>query len=128
MLGIDFGKTRTGIAVSDRSGTVARPLTVVRSAGSPAGLTRISELTRETGAELVVVGLPHTPSGERGAQAQATLAFIGRLRHALDVPVELRDERLTTRIAERVGGDSQLDARAAAVILQEHLDQRGEGE
>jgi putative Holliday junction resolvase len=122
VLGIDYGRSRTGVAVSDASGSLARPLTVVRAGGSPAGLARIAELVEETGAELVVVGLARTADGRTGAQAQATLAFAGRLRRLLPVPVELRDERLTTVIAERLGGGSDLDARAAAVILQEHLD------
>lgn len=125
VLGLDYGRSRTGVAVSDASGTLARPLTVVRAGGTPVGLARIAEIVEETGAELVVVGLARTADGRSGAQAQATLAFAGRLRRLLSVPVELRDERLTTVIAERLGGGSDLDARAAAVILQEHLDAAG---
>lgn len=124
VLGLDYGRTRTGIAVSDASGTVARPLEVVDRAGSPAGLARIAGIVRDVDAALVVVGLPRTPDGRTGGQAQETLAFAGRLRRLLEVPVELRDERLTTTIAGRLGGRAELDARAAAVILQEHLDAR----
>ena len=126
VVGVDYGRARTGIAVSDPSGTIARPLTVVAGAGSPKGLAAIARLVEEVRAELVVVGLPVAPDGRHGAQAQSTLAFVGRLRRLLLVPVELRDERLTTAIAERLGGEAGLDARAAAVILQEHLD-AGEG-
>lgn len=122
VLGIDYGRSRTGIAISDASGTLARPLTVVRGGGTPAGLARIAGIVRETEAGLVVVGLARTSDGRAGAQAQATLAFAGRLRRLLSVPVLLRDERLTTVIADRLGGASALDARAAAVLLQEHLD------
>jgi putative Holliday junction resolvase len=115
VLALDYGSARTGVAVSDATGTLARPVGVVERAASEAGLTRVAELVREEGAELVVVGLPLTLRGERGAQAQATERFVRRLREILDVPVETYDERFTSVLA---GGD---DARAAAHLLQDWL-------
>jgi putative Holliday junction resolvase len=76
---------------------------------------------REREAELVVVGLPLTLAGDEGAQAQAARAFAARLAKAVDVPVELHDERLTTRMAERNGGD---DSVAAAHLLESWLQAR----
>ena len=70
----------------------------------------------------MVVGLPIGMSGEEGAQAAAARAFAGRLRRAADVPVELHDERLTTRQAARTGGTADEDSRAAAHLLEAWLD------
>ncbi len=72
VLALDYGRARTGVAVSDPTGTVARPVEVVEQAASRAGLQRLAELVREHGVELVVVGLPLTMRGERGEQAEAT--------------------------------------------------------
>ena len=78
----------------------------------------LAELVDETDAGLVVVGLPLTLQGEEGEQAAAARSFAGRLRAAVDVPVELYDERLTTRSAVRAGGDADEDSRAAAHLLE----------
>jgi putative Holliday junction resolvase len=121
ILALDFGAARTGIAVSDESGTIARPLAVVERAASPAGLARIGSIVRETQVESVVVGLPLTLRGERGRQAQETEAFVRMLRSALEVPVETYDERFTTAIAAHVSGDAPEDARAAAHLLESYL-------
>jgi putative Holliday junction resolvase len=120
VLALDYGAARTGVAVSDATGTLARPLTVVT--GDVVG--RVAELVREEGAELVVVGLPLTLRGEKGAQARTTEGFIGRLRAALDVPVETYDERFTTALAGRGGGRAPEDARAAAHLLEGFLARR----
>jgi putative holliday junction resolvase len=121
VLALDYGSARTGIAVSDPSGTVARPVGVVEQAGSEPGLARIVELVREHGAERVVVGLPLTMRGERGEQAAETEEFILFLRQAVDVPVESFDERFTTDLAEQSGGEGETDARAAAHLLSSYL-------
>jgi putative Holliday junction resolvase len=75
----------------------------------------------EHGAEKVVVGLPVTLRGEEGEQAAEARAFAQRLERRLDVPVELHDERLTTRLAERTGGSEDADSRAAAHLLESYL-------
>jgi putative holliday junction resolvase len=125
VLALDYGAARTGVAVSDASGTLARPLGVVERAASDAGMARVAELVREEEAELVVVGLPVTLRGERGRQAEETERFVAQLRAALDVPVALYDERFTTALAARSGGKAPEDARAAAHLLSAYLERRG---
>jgi len=122
VLALDYGAARTGVAVSDATGLLARPVTVVEGAASPPGLTRLRDLVEEHEAELVVVGLPLTLRGEHGRQAGETEAFVTSLRAALDVPVETWDERFTTALANQGGSRSvPEDARAAAHLLQSYL-------
>jgi putative Holliday junction resolvase len=121
VLALDYGAARTGVAVSDASGSIARPLIVVERAASEQGLRRVGEIVREEGAERVVVGLPLTLRGEHGLQARETEAFVSALRSELDVPVETYDERFTTAIAARGSGDAPEDARAAAHLLESYL-------
>jgi putative Holliday junction resolvase len=122
VLALDYGSARTGVAVSDATGTLARPLGVVERAGTEAGIARVAEIAREEGAELVVVGLPLTLRGEHGRQAQETERFVKHLRGVLDVPVETFDERFTTALAGPGGGRrSEEDARAAAHLLTGYL-------
>ncbi len=118
VLALDYGSARTGVAVSDPTGTVARPLEIVERADSDAGLARLAQLVREEEVELVVVGLPLTLRGEKGEQARATEVFLDALRARVDVPVETYDERFTTKLA---GED---DARAAAYLLSGYLEWR----
>jgi putative Holliday junction resolvase len=125
VLALDYGSARTGVAVSDATGTLARPLCVVRKAMSDAGLGRLAELVDQHGAEQVVVGLPLTLRGEQGKQAQETLRFVAALRERLDVPVETLDERFTTALAARTPSASPEDARAAAHLLQSWLQRAG---
>ncbi len=119
VLAFDYGSARTGVAVSDPSGMLARPLCVVERAGTEAGLARLRELVREEGAERVVVGLPLTLRGTRGEQARETERFVEGLRAAVDVPIETFDERFTTTLAGPGEGD---DARAAAHLLSSYLE------
>jgi putative Holliday junction resolvase len=121
VLALDYGSARTGVAVSDPTGTVARPVGVVERAGTDDGLARLAELVREEEAELVVVGKPLTMRGEAGQQAVETAEFVSRLRKTLDVPVESFDERFTTALAEQSGGSHPTDARAAAHLLSSYL-------
>lgn len=122
VVALDFGSARTGVAVSDPTGTIARPLGVVERAASEDGLERLARIVREVGAERVVVGLPLTLRGEHGAQARETDDFVEALRAAVDVPVESYDERFTTGLAASVGSDdAPEDARAAAHLLSSYL-------
>ena len=122
ILAVDYGSARTGVAISDPTGTIARPLGVVEGAASEDGLERLARLVRDEEAERVVVGLPLTLRGERGEQARETDAFVEALRAAIDVPVESYDERFTTGLAATVGsGDTPEDARAAAHLLSSYL-------
>ena len=121
-MALDYGAARTGVAVSDATGTLARPVGVVERAATDAGLRRLAELVSEEGAERVVVGLPLTLRGEQGAQADETALFVESLRRLLSVPVESFDERFTTAIAA-AGPSSRApeDARAAAHLLETYL-------
>jgi putative holliday junction resolvase len=121
VLALDYGAARTGVAVSDPTGTVARPLEVVERASTEAGLGRIAELARGEQVDHVVVGLPLTMRGERGEQAQETERFVELLRAALDVPVETFDERFTTDLAESSPTRAEKDAVAAAHLLSSYL-------
>jgi putative Holliday junction resolvase len=122
VLALDFGSARTGVAVSDATGTLARPVAVVERAATNAGLDRIAELVAEHDAELVVVGLPLTLRGERGSQALETEAFVEALRPRVLVPVETFDERFTTVLAQRTAVGAPEDAVAAAHLLQGWLE------
>ena len=118
VLALDYGRARTGVAVSDPTGTIARPLGVV--AGADVG--RIVELIAEHDVERVVVGMPLTLAGLRGEQARETEAFIERLAAATSVPVVRFDERFTTDLAEQTASASaDEDARAAAHLLSGYL-------
>jgi putative Holliday junction resolvase len=122
VLALDYGSARTGVAVSDPTGTVARPLEVVQRAASDAGLARILELARAEEVEQIVVGLPVTLRGERGLQAEETERFVERLREATDLPVESFDERFTTALARQAGQTRAAeDAVAAAHLLTSYL-------
>lgn len=117
VMALDFGRARTGVALSDATGTIASPLGVVERAAEPAGLARIAALVREHGVERVVVGLPLTLRGARGEQARETERFVEALRGTLDVDVETFDERFTTTLAAGTPSSAPEDARAAAHLL-----------
>jgi putative transcription antitermination factor YqgF len=122
VLALDYGAARTGVAVSDATGTLARPLTVVERAATEPGLRRLAELVAAEGAERVVVGLPLTLKGDHGAQAAETAQFVTALRAVVDVPVESFDERFTTALAASgPPSRSPEDARAAAHLLESYL-------
>lgn len=122
VLALDFGSARTGVAVSDPTGTIAKPIGVVERAATEDGLARVVALVQAEDVERVVVGLPLTLAGEHGEQAEATERFVEALSAALDVPVERFDERFTTDLAEQVpNASAPKDARAAAHLLSSYL-------
>ncbi|MCC5953069.1 MAG: Holliday junction resolvase RuvX [Acidimicrobiia bacterium] len=132
VLAIDLGSKRIGVAVSDPTGTLATPVTVVQRSGDEQGdHRRLVALVDEWEAAEVVVGLPIDLRGEIGPAAQGVLAEVERLGDVCPVPIHLYDERLTTRIADRRLQELELDGRArrkvvdkvaAAVLLQAWLD------
>ena len=125
VLALDYGFARTGVAVSDPTGTVARPLGVVERAADEAGLARVVELARTEEAERIVVGLPLTLRGETGPQAVETERFVEALRAASELPVDTFDERYTTRSAQEsqaAGSAAPEDALAAAHLLTTYLE------
>ena len=121
VLALDYGSARCGVAVSDPSGTITTPLEPVLRPATRKGFGRVAALARELGAERIVVGLPLSLSGADSAQTTETRAFAERLQRAVQVPVELYDERFTTSLAGQAGGSASLDSRAAAVLLDEWL-------
>jgi putative holliday junction resolvase len=122
VLALDYGAARTGVAVSDPTGTVARPLDVVERAATNDGIARLLELARREEVDRIVVGLPVTLRGERGAQAQETEHFVELLRAATDLPVESFDERFTTKLAEASPhAKAEPDSVAAAHLLSSYL-------
>ena len=121
ILALDYGRARTGVAVSDPTGTIARPLCVVEAAGGGDGLARLAALISEYEVERVVVGLPLTLRGERGEQARETERFVEALADVTDVQVVTFDERFTTVLAEQTPADTPEDARAAAHLLSSYL-------
>ena len=120
VLALDYGSARCGVAVSDPTGTLASPLPVVERPATRKGFARVLGLVREHGVKTVVVGLPHGLSGDDTAQTVETREFAARLGERLGgrIPVELYDERFTTRMAERFGGEGDEDSRAAAHLLE----------
>jgi putative Holliday junction resolvase len=130
VLALDYGSARCGCALSDPSGTLATPIEPVERPGSRRGLARLAELVRERSVSRVVVGLPLGLSGADTVQTAEARAFAARLGERLgaDVPIDLYDERFTTRIAARSGGaDARAseDSRAAAVLLEDWLARHG---
>ncbi len=134
VVGLDVGERRIGVAVSDTLGITAQPLeTLMRDEGTA---ERIAGLIRDTGAGLVVVGLPLLLDGSEGKQASLVRRFADELERVLDVPVEFADERLTTRQAagalrgEKLKPEEKKKAHdriAAALILRGYLESRPEG-
>ena len=131
VLALDYGSARTGVAVSDPTGTVARPLAVVEAADSDRGLARIVDIVRREEIERIVVGLPVSLNGEIGPQALEVQAFAEQLRAATNTEVVLYDERLSSVEADRhlqaaglrgKQARERRDAVAAAIILQAYLD------
>jgi putative Holliday junction resolvase len=120
ILALDYGIARTGCAISDPTGTLARPLPVIE----PSEVRSVAELVSEFDVDRVVVGLPLHLSGEEGSQAEITRTFCDELEAVLNVPVETFDERLTTRMAEasrREGATAAADSLAAAHLLESYL-------
>jgi len=122
VLALDYGRARTGVAVSDPTGTLARPLCVVERAARGRGLDELVRVVRAEEPELVLVGMPLTLRGERGEQARETERFVEALTALLDVPVETWDERFTTGLAQQTPADAPEDARAAAHLLSSYLE------
>lgn len=124
VLALDYGSARTGVAVSDPTGSIARPLAVVESAASEVGIERVLKLAHEQSVERIVVGMPLTLRGQRGAQAAETEEFVSVLRQAADIPVDSFDERFTTRLADQTASGAPSDAVAAAHLLSGYLEWR----
>jgi len=135
---VDLGGKRIGLAISDASGVLARPLDVIEASG-PAQLARVVEAVRRLSAEedglgVVVVGLPRRLDGTPNEQTAAVTAFVQALGARIGQPIVLQDERLSSVEAESRlalcdrdwrSRKKKLDAASAAVILQDYLDSDG---
>jgi len=122
VLALDYGSARCGCAVSDPTGVLATPLDPILAPATRRGFGRLRALVDELEAERVVVGLPLSLSGSDSTQTAETRGFAQRLQAAVSVPVELHDERFTTRLAQRSGGQTSEDSRAAAHLLESWLE------
>lgn len=132
LLALDHGTARTGVAVSDPTGALVRPLAAIERVDSPAGMRALAAVIAREAPERIIVGEPRLLSGERGSQARAASGFADRLRGRFGLPVELVDERLTTREAERRMAEAgprrripDLDSVAACVLLESVLMRSG---
>ena len=126
VLALDYGSARCGCALSDPTGTLATPIDPIERPATRRGFARLTELVRDRDVERVVVGLPLGLSGFDTDQTREARAFAERLAGAVDVPVEMYDERFTTAIAQRAPLDPRTseDSRAAAVLLADWLSRR----
>lgn len=134
ILGVDHGDRRTGIAVSDPLGLVARPVSEIRATTDDEMVRLVADCVREHDAARVVVGLPRNMDGSRGPRQASVEAFVDALSTAIaPTPIDLIDERLSTHEAEqRLTGrkipprerKAALNREAARVLLQAYLDQR----
>jgi putative Holliday junction resolvase len=125
ILAVDPGEARIGIAISDPTGSIAQPLTVLAHQSRAADAAAICALAREQQAALILVGVALDTEGRVGPQARRSLRLVEALRSACDLPVETWDESGTTQQARSVRrGDRATDARAAAFLLQDFVDAR----
>lgn len=131
ILALDHGSKRIGVAVSDETKTIAQPLEYIAAEPFADFLARLKLLVREKEIELIIIGQPRNMDGSYGPAAQKVETFVAVLQTAITVPVKLRDERLTSVMANRIliQGNVRRDKRkekvdkmAAAILLQTYLD------
>jgi len=133
ILGIDVGDRRIGLALSDPGGILASPLTIIEHNTELEDIEAILKIVKEREVGRIIVGLPRLMNGDIGPQAKKVQAFTETLRSHTDIPIEFRDERLTTVTAVLLKEETsrkkknqkiRYDAMAAAVILQEYLEEQ----
>jgi len=134
-LGLDIGDKRIGVALSDPEGILASPFTIINRSNESADVEAIISIVNQHQVKQIVVGLPRSMDGSLGKQAEKVKAFAQKLCSNTEIPVEFRDERLTTVLAKRLRQAANTkrgrekarhDAIAAALILQGYLDEAGE--
>lgn len=133
-LGIDFGRRRMGLALSDPSGQIARPLETLLVSGTADAVKQVLRVIAEHEVTGIVLGMPLNMSGTTSELSDETMAFAEKLKAACAVPIYFEDERLSSRQAENVlhqhgqkikGNKERIDRIAAAIFLQSFLDRRG---
>ena len=131
-LGLDIGDRRIGVALSDPLGWLASPLTIINRSDKTTDIKAITDIVDRNQVGQIIVGLPLSMNGSLGQQAEKVREFTKKLISHTDVPVEFRDERLTTVSAQRLMRAASPsknkrktpdDAIAAALILQSYLDE-----
>ena len=129
-LGLDIGDKRIGVALSDPQGMLASPFTIIDRRDERTDVETIIDIVNQEGVEQIIVGLPRSMNGSIGKQAEKVKAFTQELCNHTKVPVEFRDERLSTVLANRLMQEVKKtrekvgrDAKAAALILQCYLDE-----
>jgi putative Holliday junction resolvase len=131
-LGLDIGDRRIGVALSDPEGILASPFTIIERTEDSQALAAIIEIINKQDVRQVIVGLPRSLGGSLGEQAEKVKEFAQKLSEQVEIPLEYRDERLTTVMAQRLKresggrktrGKARYDAQAAALILQGYLDE-----
>ena len=131
-LGLDIGDKRIGVALSDPDGVLATPFTIISRKDDAADIEAIISIANQQQVGQIIVGLPRSMDGSLGRQAEKVTDFTRKLCNCVEVPVEFRDERLTTVSARRLMREARPrktrkkvrdDAVAAAVILQSYLDE-----
>ena len=130
-LSVDYGDVRTGIAACDPSGLIAEGLETVRKGGMKNTAVHVAELAKKLGCKKIIVGLPKNMDGSEGNRAETVGAFIALLRDETEIVIDTMDERMTTMIAYRYLGASEVygkkrkgavDTLSAEIILQDYLD------
>ena len=128
-MGLDLGEKRIGVALSDPVGILASPLIIINCRDEKADISTIIDIVRQNQVGQIIVGLPRSMDGSIGKQAEKAKAFVQMLRNHTEVPIEFRDERLSTVSAKRLMrgvrkmDKTRHDAIAAALILQSYLDE-----
>lgn len=128
VMALDFGKVRTGVALSDPTCTIVRPCDPILKANSSDGLANIAQLATTRQVTRIIVGLPTGLGGTATTQTERCRSFAARLARVVDVPVELYDERFTSLLADRTraetGSDSSRDSLAASHLLSSWMEAR----
>jgi putative Holliday junction resolvase len=129
-MALDVGDARIGLALSDPLGILARPLQILTRTNLKADIQTILDIIRDTAVSRIIVGIPINMDGTSGGQAQKTQQFVNELRLHTALPIEFKDERLTTveaknilRSSRKTDRKTRYDAAAAALILQSYLDE-----
>ena len=128
-MGIDFGDSRIGVALSDPLGIMATPLTIINRTKEEKDINKLVDIIHQNDVSCIVIGLPISMDGTLGRQVEKVKAFAAELGNKTDVPIEFQDERLSTVIAKNLVQEARktdhktrYDAAAAALILQSYLD------
>jgi len=129
IMGVDYGDSRIGVALSDPLGIMATPLTIVSRIREDKDIFALLDIAADNDVTRIIIGLPISMDGSMGPQAEKVKAFAAELARNTDIPIEFKDERLSTVVAKdlvqkarKTDRKTRYDAAAAALILQSYLD------